>query len=187
VWSLREQANSKRDAIWYSKWLSAENVFKTDSRDPLDIHGWCSSVATNNCTISRDTSVTDSPYGGVPLKMDITGDDPHIGTYASSTWNLADCADGQTWEARVLAKLSTPGGYARIFIFGAASDGTWSPVTGNFSSGTTTISSSSWQEVSFQYTFTVAVSKLQVRLDSTSPGASGQDAWFDGLQVYRIS
>jgi hypothetical protein len=185
VWSLREQANSKRDAVWYSKWLSAENAFKTVSRNPLDIHAWCSSASLTACTISRDTSVIDSPYGGVPLKMSVTGNDPHIGTYASSTWNLADCADGQTWEVKVLAKTSVSSSI-QLFIFGAASDGTWSPVTGNFAAGTRN-TSTVWGEYAFQYTFTVAVSKLQIRLDGPDSGGTGQDIWFDGLQVYRIS
>ena len=85
-----------------------------------DIFGWCSSVDLSACTISRDT--VSSPVGNTPLKMAVTGNDPHIGTYNTSTWNIAPAANGQTWVVSVYVKadVATTG---EIVLFGANSSG----------------------------------------------------------------
>lgn len=62
---------------------SSDNFFNLVG-DPLDINAWSSTAGNNACTQTRDTTVIDSPFGGVPVRMDITGDDPHFGTYNGS-------------------------------------------------------------------------------------------------------
>jgi outer membrane receptor protein involved in Fe transport len=72
----------------------------------------------NAATLSRDTAVTDSPAGGVAMKMAVTGNDPYTATYNSTTFNIATAASGQTWTLSVYVKASvaTTG---ELFIFGA--------------------------------------------------------------------
>ena len=171
---------------WYVKGLSAANFFKTDTRSPLDIHAWCSSAGVLGCSISRDTTVTDSPYGGVPLKMSVTGNDPFAATYSATKWNIASASNGQTWTVRVLAKASV-NTTMELFIFGARSTGTYistDPV-GAYTSREFNIGTS-WAEYGFSFTFNNAeVAFIQTRLDGPNSGGSGQTVWFDGLQVYR--
>ena len=169
---------------------SSDNFFNLVG-DPLNIHGWSSTAGNNACTQTRDTSVTDSPYGGVPVRMDITGNDPHFGTYNGSQWNIAPAANGETWEVSVLAKASVATN-GQIFIFGANSSGNWS--TGGISGDPLSITAlainigTEWQE--FSHTITMdrsEVAYIQIRLDGTQSGGSGISIWYDGLQVYRVS
>jgi hypothetical protein len=187
VWGLREQLRAQNSGIWYTLWKTSNNKFN-DVGDPLDIFEWAGPANDQNCVITRDATVTDSPYGGVPLKMDVTGSDPHIGSYDTNPggpWNIATAANGETWEVRVLAKGSAATSI-QIFIFGSASDGSWANETGRIGAGTRSITTS-WAEYSFQYTFGSAnVQAIQTRLDGPDDG-SLVDIWFDGLQVYKIS
>lgn len=167
---------------------SAANKFNLVG-DPLDIFAWAEPATDFSCVVTRDTTVTDSPYGGIPLKMDVTGSDPHIISYnnvsAGGPWNIAPASNGETWEVRVLAKGSVATSI-QIFIFGSATDGAWVNETGRIGSGTRNITTE-WAEYSFQYTFgSASVQAIQTRLDGPQDG-SLVDVWFDGLQVYRIS
>ena len=45
--------------------------------NPTDIFAWCGAVYANNCTLSRDTTIT-RQYSSIPLKMVISGNDPYI-------------------------------------------------------------------------------------------------------------
>lgn len=187
-WKLSENFNSRRSGTWPRLWDNKANKFKTITRSPLDIFAWCGGATDNNCTVTRDTTVTDSPYGGVPLKMVVTGTDPHIMSYSTHTggpWNLATAANGETWQLRVLAKGSVAT-TIELFIFGTDSAGNWSGLTGTVSQVSRSITTS-WEEYTHTYTFANAgVQAIQVRLDG--PGAGGTaTVWFDGLQIYKIN
>lgn len=151
----------------------------------LDIFSWSGALA-NAATITRDTSTAKSPFGGYPLKMTITGNDPHVGTYNGSQWNIAPAANGQTWEVRVWVKASvaTTG---QIFIFGVDSSGAFIPNPATaFNAGNVSIGTD-WSEVSYSFTFSDAgVAFIQTRLDGTPVGGSGIDIWWDNLQVYKV-
>ena len=155
--------------------------------NPLDIYSWASTASLNNCTIASDAITGKSPINGLPLKMSVTGSDSHIITYDSSSWNIAAASDGQTWRVRVWSKASVST-TMQLFIFGADSGGSWSnlnPSGGVLSAGTFSITTD-WTEHSQDITFNNAgVAFIQVRLDGSSN--SGEDIWFDNLQVYRIS
>jgi hypothetical protein len=169
-------------------WNSALNLFTTGTRNPLDIFGWAGPAADISSTVTRDETVTDSPYGGIPLKMVVTGTDPHIQTYNTTTggpWNLASAATGQTWEVRVLAKGSVPTSI-ELFLFGTNAQGLWGNQSGTIGAGTRSITTS-WQEYTFQYTFSnTVVQAVQLRLDGPHAGGNAT-IWFDGLQLYRVN
>lgn len=152
-----------------------------------DIFGWYTNGAgtANNATITRDT--ISSPVGNTPLKMEVTGNDPHIGTYNNSTWNIAPAVNGQTWVVSVYAKASvaTTG---QIFIFGANSSG-----TGYVSGAWLTISAATlnitteWTRISHYITMNNAnIAYIHTRLDGPDTGGSGQTIWWDGLQVEKV-
>jgi hypothetical protein len=172
--------------------LTSENYFYRIA-NPLDIFGWCSSASDINCTISRDATVTDSPYGGTPLKMACTSNsgEAFIDTYSNSVWNIAAASSGQTWQVKVYAKanVATTG---ELFIFGVASTG------GYFSTDNNTFGSSGafnigtvWNEHTFAFTPIRTVSpfitNVQIRLDGPQTNGSGVNIWWDGLQLYRLS
>ena len=138
-------------------------------------------VATR-ATTSRDTSTGLSPVRGVPLRMNVTGNDPYIETYNSSQWNVADARQGDTWTVSVYAKAdrSTSG---QLFIFEANDKGEYTK------GGATTIQlGTEWQRYSYTYTFTDSSTRsIQVRLDGPDSGGTGASIWWDGLQVERAS
>lgn len=150
--------------------------------NPINIGAWATSA--NNATLSRDTTVTDSPTGGVPLKMVITGNDPYTVTYNNSIWNLAPALTGQTWTVSVWVKASVNSTIEGPLIFGANSAGTYVTAVSAGSINVTT----SWTRVSYTTTFTNATTAyIQVRLDGTQTYASSTTVWWDGLQVEKNS
>jgi phage replication-related protein YjqB (UPF0714/DUF867 family) len=169
-------------------WNSALNLFKTGTRNPLDIFAWAGPATDFNATVTRDTTVTDSPYGGVPLKMVVTGADPHTASYSTNAggpWNLASAGNGRTWEVRVLAKGSVDSSI-QLFLFGTDATGIWSGQTGTIGAGTRSITTE-WQEYTFQYTFAnTGVQAVQLRLDGPQAGGAAT-IWFDGLQLFRVN
>jgi hypothetical protein len=142
-----------------------------------------SGTAANAATITRDT--ISSPVGNTPLKMVVTGNDPHIGMYNTPSTNIAPATNGQTWIVSVYIKanVATTG---QIFIFGAAADGNvFDAVTGQITAGGVSIGTD-WTRVSYAFTFTKGISFIQVRLDGPDTGGTGQTVWWDGLQVERV-
>ncbi len=142
-----------------------------------------SGTSANAATITRDT--ISSPVGNTPLKMVVTGNDPHVGMYNTPSKNIAPAANGQTWIASVYVKanVATTGA---IFIFGAAADGNvFNAVTGQISAGGVSIGTD-WTRVSYAFTFTKGISFIQVRLDGPELSGAGQTVWWDGLQVERV-
>ena len=147
-----------------------------------DIGSWMVQYGANNATLSRDTAVTDSPAGGVAMKMAVLGNDPYTATYNSSTFNIATAGTGQTWTLSVYVKASvaTTG---ELFIFGAGSAGTIIDY-----SATAISIGTAWTRVSFTFAFTNAlVTNIQVRLDGPNAGGAGVNIWWDGLQLERQS
>ena len=149
-----------------------------------DIYGWYVDTKGDanaaNSTLSRDT--ISSPVGNTPLKMAVTNNDPHITSYNSSIWNLANAASGETWTISVYVKASqsTTG---ELLIFGANSGGTYVEIP-----NTTVNISTSWTRVSYTGTFSNAnTAFLQMRLDGPQSGGTGINVWWDGLQIERGS
>ena len=149
-----------------------------------DIFAW-SGTSANNSTLSRDT--ISSPVGNTPLKMLVTGNDPHLGSYNSAPWNIAPAANGQTWIVSVYVKadVATTG---EILIFGANSSGV-GYVNGAWLSFTTSTVNigTEWTRVQHVHTMNNAdVAYIHVRLDGPNSGGDGQTVWWDGLQVERV-
>lgn len=157
---------------------------------PLNLYDWWAiTSSTNQCTITSDAGTGKTSLAGLPLKMSVTGDDPHLGTYNNSNYNIAPAADGQTWRVKVWCKASTAT-TMQIFILGADSGGSWSNLqpTGGVLVAQTYSVTTSWAEYSKDITFNNAgVDFIQLRLDGPDFGGTGQDLWFDYIQVYRIS
>ena len=149
-----------------------------------DIYGWYVDTkgnnTANNCNLTRDT--ISSPVGNTPLKMSVTANDPHLASYNSSPWNLANAASGESWTISVYVKASqsTTG---ELLVFGAGSNSQYLEVP-----NTTVNITTSWTRVSYTATFSNASTVfLQMRLDGTNSGGAGIDIWWDGLQIERGS
>lgn len=141
-----------------------------------------SGTSANAATLSRDS--ISSPVGNTPLKMAISGNDPHWAAYNSAAFNIAPAANGQTWIVSVYVKASvaTTG---EIFIFNANASGDG---FANNDYGATGISiTTEWTRVQYVRTMnSVNTAFIQVRLDGTPSGGSGTNIWWDGLQVERV-
>lgn len=131
-------------------------------------------------TTSRDSSTALSPVGGVPLRMNVTGNDPYLETYNSSQWNVADARQGDTWTLSVYAKAdrSTSG---QLFIFEANEGGAYTKAAAK-----TIQLGTEWQRYTFTYIFTDPSTRhIQVRLDGPDSGGTGVAISWDGLQVEK--
>ncbi len=150
--------------------------------NPTDIFAWCGAAFANNCTLSRDSTIT-RQYGSIPLKMTVTGSDSNFQSYNSSIWNLAPALNGQTWTISVYAKASVASTFGQIFIFPANASGNNLPT---FGANSFTITNS-WQRFSLTYTIIgePTTAFIQMRLDGSN--TAGEIIWFDGLQVERAS
>ena len=143
-------------------------------------------VNAARATMSRDTSVTDSPAGGVPLKMVPTANnDPYVQTYNSTPWSFAEglVRQGQTWTFSVYVKANTAT-TAQIFLFEVRENGTYSTAPNS-----TTNIGTSWQRISITRTIANADTyALQIRLDGpVNNDALGKELWWDGVMVERGS
>jgi hypothetical protein len=151
--------------------------------NPTDLLGWVYMGVGNQCTLSRDATIT-RQYGSIPMKMTVTGNDPYT-AHNTFNQNLAPAAIGQTWTVSVYAKASvaTTG---QIFIYGADSTGSvYNSV--DYSAGTLNITTS-WQRFTFSRTLTGQYTQyIQFRLDGPDAGGTGINIWWDGVQVERAS
>ena len=81
--------------------------------------------SATRATMSADSTVTDSPVGGVPLKMVPTANnDPYTQTYNGSQWNIANTKQGETWTFSVYVKANT-NTQSQIYLFEANSAGNY--------------------------------------------------------------
>lgn len=185
---------STNDLVFY---LDAGNYksFSTNTfSSSLDLYTWYVSKRGNNtgntCTVEQDFSTDRSPAGGIPMKMNVTGNDPHIGSYNAATWNISTALNGQTWRVSFYAKASTTLNNCEVYIFGANSSGNaaisgggWYGITAK----TITVTPQ-WQRFDHFITFSNAdVAFIQMRLDGPNSGGAGTTVWWDGLQVERTS
>ena len=142
-------------------------------------------TSANQATMSADSSVTDSPVGGVPLKMALSGgSDPYTNTYNGSQWNVIEAAQGEQWTFSVYVKSNQSGGInAQIFLFEARANGTYSTYTEQVFNNIGT----SWQRISITRTLNQSdTTHLQVRVDGSDSGnANSHVLWWSGLQVNR--
>lgn len=145
---------------------------------PLDTYSW-GSGGGNQMTSSRDPSAGRSPAGGIPMKLVTSGTSAYLGTYNSSTFNLASAAQGQTWTVSFWVKSSTAV-TASMLIFEANSAGNYITYGQPYFNVTT-----DWQRISGSYTFTNASAAfIQMRIDCY---VSGVSLWVDGIQVEQSS
>ncbi|MFM7087646.1 MAG: PA14 domain-containing protein [Cyanobium sp.] len=141
-------------------------------------------VNANGATTSRDTntSTTPSPVSGVPLRMNVNQDDPYVITYNSSSWNIAEAKQSETWTLSVYAKADRPTS-GQLFIFEANDSG-----AAIRNSASTIQLGTEWQRYTFSYTFTDPASRyIQVRLDGPDYGGKDAVIWWDGVQVERAN
>jgi hypothetical protein len=153
----------------------SQNVIQNST----DLYALFGSYGVNTGSTIRDTSVTDSPVGGVPLKLTSTGTDAYIASYSSMASNLAAAATGQTWTVSFYAKASAAT-TSLCYLFGANSSGGYIELTSASHSITTT-----WQRFSFSLTMSNALTAfVQFRFGCS---VNGGVIWFDGLQLERAS
>lgn len=150
---------------------------------PLNIHSWVNAATGNNCNLSPDPSVTDSPARGIPMKMVTTGADAHAGTYNAAKWNIAPAANGEVWTVSVYVRSNVASTTAQLFMMVADSAGAYLTST-----NTTTAIGTTWTRVSCTYTITSAnAAYAQVRLDGPDTYTAGTILWWDGIQVEKQS
>ena len=153
-----------------------------------DIYAWYvplrGNETGNNCTVSRDTQTIRSLEDGIPFKMEVTGNDPHIGSYNASKWNVSSASNGQTWCLSWSAKASesTTG---EIYIFGANSTGSaWSGSAWYGITSKTINLTTQWQRYDHTITFNDAnVAYIQFRLDGPNSSGDGISVWWDAIQL----
>lgn len=162
--------------------------------DSLDIYKWYTAIrgnnGGNNCTVAQDFSTSKSPAGGIPMRMDVTGNDAHIGSYNVSQWNVSTATTGQTWRVSVYAKASTALNDCQIFIFGCNSSGSASiPGGGWYGIASKALSvTPDWQRFDHYITFNNAeIAYIQMRLDGPDSNGAGTSVWWDGLQVEPVA
>lgn len=150
---------------------------------PLDLYAWTSSA--NAATLTRDTSTSLSPVGGIPLKMVTSGADAYTNTYNSSPWNIAAASSGQTWTASVWVKAnrSITNTTCELLILEANSSGTYITAQSVGFYPTT-----EWQRITYTLTlYSASTAYIQVRLDGPNSYTAGDIVWWDGLQVEQKS
>ena len=64
-------------------------------------------IQSGRGTSSRDPSVTDSPAGGVPWRVDVTTANAFNTDWNNDDVNLGECAAGQTWTFSIYCLLYT--------------------------------------------------------------------------------
>ena len=142
-------------------------------------------TSANAATMSADSSITDSPVGGVPLKMALSGgNDPYTNTYNSSQWNVTEAVAGEQWTFSVYVKSNVASGIpVQIYLFEARANGTFSAFTDVTINGIGT----SWQRVSVTRTFNQSdTAYMQVRVDGPETGNSNaRTLWWSGFQINR--
>ncbi len=134
-------------------------------------------------TMSADPTVTDSPVGGVPLKMvPSAANDPYTQTYNGSEWNVAKTKQGETWTFSVYVKANTTT-QSQIYLFEANSAGNYTQAP-SFTANVDT----NWQRLSITRTITDATTvAVQLRVDGHQTNASGTELWFDGFMLEKSS
>jgi uncharacterized protein YjhX (UPF0386 family) len=170
-----------------------QKSFSTNTHpSPLDIYGWYvlkrGNSTASNCTISRDTTTTASPAGGIPMKMVVTGLDPYIPSWGDvGQYSLSTAANNQTWKVSVYAKSNIALPDCELFIFAANNLGrVIDSTTGlHFQLTQKTLSvTTEWQRFEHTITFNYAnTAYIQSRLDGPNSGANGNIVWWDGWQV----
>jgi hypothetical protein len=164
---------------------NAPNVFPY----PLDIYAWASSATLNNCLISRDTTIENSPAGGIPFKITPTGTDPFPYTYSSNTWNLATTANNDIWKLSGYVRANsslTLGQNEFLLILPANSSGTHGTSGLANVSPSVTLTDNTWTyfETIFQINGTAETAYIQLRPDG--PNAGLNDFWYDGLSLQKV-
>jgi hypothetical protein len=139
-----------------------------------------------NCNVAQDLTIERSPAGGIPMKMNVNGNDPHISSWNQSKYNISRANNGETWRVSVYARsaINTTG---EIYIFGANSSGV-SSVNSNFIgiAAKTININTTWQRFDHFITFSNAQTAfIQTRLDGTNTNGVGNTIWWDGWQVER--
>lgn len=131
------------------------------------------------CTLSRDTSVQNSPVGGVALKMALTGNDAYTRSYNNgSVYIITPAEQGQQWTFSVYVKADRSLSSCMIYIFEVDDSGNYN----NFHTSTFGVSTS-WQRVTRTATFSNGnTTGLCVRMNGPT-GSSTGNLWWDGAQV----
>ena len=153
---------------------------------PTDGYAWATQQGNTQfrSIISQGIVSAGSTLGNTPLQMIVTGDDPHIITYNSPTYNIALATKGQTWTFSVYAKANelTTG---ELFLFEANSSGVYI----DFTMVTIDIKTD-WKRFSITRPIINSnTSFVQVRVDGTPnyDSGNGKIIWWDGFQVERSS
>mgnify|MGYP003110635569 CR=1 FL=1 len=137
------------------------------------------SIQSGRGTSSRDPSVTDSPAGGVPWRVDVTVANAFNTDWNNDDVNLGECAAGQTWTFSIYVKADAAA-QCELLVFGSAGGNGFEQYIGD---GSVSTVGTSWTRISQSITFTnTSVKYVRVRID---PITAGRTYWFDGAMVER--
>ena len=132
------------------------------------------------CTLSRETGGnSDSPVGGVALKMALSGNDAYTYSYNNGTdYIVTPARNGQQWTFSVYVKGDRSLSNCMIYIFEVDDSGNYT----NFHTSTFGVTTS-WQRVSRSATFSNAnTTGVCVRMNGPTGSSSG-NLWWDGGQL----
>ena len=132
------------------------------------------------CTLSRETGGnSDSPVGGVALKMALSGNDAYTYSYNNGTdYIVTPARNGQQWTFSVYVKGDRSLSNCMIYIFEVDDSGNYN----NFHTQTFNVTTS-WQRVSRSATFSNAnTTGVCVRMNGPTGSSSG-NLWWDGGQL----
>ena len=132
------------------------------------------------CTLSRETGGnSDSPVGGVALKMALSGNDAYTFSYNNGTdYIVTPARNGQQWTFSVYVKGDRSLSNCMIYIFEVDDSGNYT----NFHTPTFGVTTS-WQRVSRSATFSNGnTTGVCVRMNGPTGSSSG-NLWWDGGQL----
>ena len=154
---------------------------------PLDVFSWASLGTAVRSTISRDTTITASPAGGIPFKITPTGLDPYPGTYDSNTWNLVSIAPGDVIKTSGYIRIDidatlSPTNY--LLNLPANTIGEFGTLTKTDQSRSITAKANEWNYFEIVTTITGSNSGfMQIRPDGYQDGTV--NTWYDGISVEK--
>ena len=177
----------RSDLVAYYDASVSTSLTQNTLPSPLDPFVWFGPFSNNNITLSRDAAAGPSPVSGTPMKMAVTGGDPHTGSYNQLSSVISVASNGQTWTVSFYAKASRAGMTVGPLIAYNDSAGGAFVFPGQLTSGQVTLTTS-WARYSVTTTAPTSggtVTGIQVRWDINDAIANeaGDTVWLDGVQV----
>ena len=142
---------------------------------------FANSIQSGRGTSSRDATVTDSPVGGVPLRIDVTQANAFNTDWNNDDANIARTKAGETWIFSIYVKASAAA-ECELLVFGSEGGNGFEEYIGDGIQQTVT---TGWTRISQTFSMSDAQTKfIRVRIDPLTPNVT---YWFDGAMVEKTT